>query len=250
VERTFADWVDLKRQFQIWSREYANQRTHGITKRIPHEAFLAEERTTLQPLPSTPFTHFERFERKVQSNCHVFFKNNYYSAPSKLVGQIVTLRTGGNILKISFKGEEVACHLLTTATGTYITCRSHLPTFKCYSQTEYQQKYEAKMADIGEWAHTYFKQILLNQDHYWFRSVRSILGLAQDHGAEAVNLSLKRALTYHVTQTAAIKKIVIDRLYELEPPPKLLARTTAISPQSAILSLDRDLSYYQAILGS
>ncbi|MBU0657185.1 MAG: IS21 family transposase [Gammaproteobacteria bacterium] len=223
VERHFDDFTDLQFQFEAWSINYANKRIHGITRRIPSEVFASEEKQTLQPLPVEMYATFERYERKVQSNCHVFFQNHYYSVPARLVSQMVTVRYGGSLLKVTHRGTEVACHLISSEVGGYTTSRSHLPDFKCYGVTEYQQKYEAKMADIGESAQKYFQEILVNKDSYWFRSVRVILGLAHEYGNEAVNLSLSRALQFRVTDTNAIKRIVTQRLYLLDIAPRLLA---------------------------
>lgn len=243
VERHFNDWVDLQRQFEQWSTTYANQRIHGVIKKVPHDVFINEEKQCLQPLPATAFALFERCERKVQSNCHVFFQNHYYSVPARLVSQMVTLRFNGALLKVIYLGEEVACHLISQEVGTFTTCRSHLPEFKCYSATEYQQKYEARMADLGQSSHTYFKEVLIKHDGYWFRSVRSILGLANEYGSEAVNLSLKRALQFHVTDINIIKRIVTRRLYLLDMAPRLLETN-----QTVLSDNTRDLDYYQKLL--
>lgn len=222
IERRFEDWVDLQNQFERWSTGYANKRIHGVTKKIPAEVFTNEEKQALQPLPVDMYATFERCERKVQTNCHVFFQNHYYSVPARLVSQVVTLRYGGSLLKVIHHGTEVTCHIVSNEVGGYTTLRSHLPDFKCYGVTEYQQKYEAKMADIGESAQEYFQDVLVTKDNYWFRSVRIILGLAHEYGNEAVNLSLARALQFRVTDTNTIKRIITQRLYLLSTAPKLL----------------------------
>lgn len=226
IERHFSDWVDLKNQFEKWSTTYANKRIHGVTKKIPAEVFINEERQTLQPLPTNPYANFERCERRVQSNCHIFFQNHYYSVPARLVSQMVTLRYDSSLLKVIHHGTEVTCHLVSSEVGGYTTLRSHLPDFKCYGVTEYQQKYEAKMADIGESAQKYFQEILVAKDSYWFRSARIILGLAHEYGNEVVNLSLARALRFRVTDTNAIKRIITQHLYLLDTAPRLLESQT------------------------
>lgn len=279
VERHFSDLPDLLDQFERWSNHYANKRIHGITKKIPSEVFLLEEKRALQPLPETPYATYERCERKVAGNCHVFLNNHYYSVPAKLVGQTVTLRYSGSLLKVIAHAEEVCSHPISHEVGTYTTTRSHLPEFKCYGQTEYQQKYEAKMADIGESAHHYFREVLTSRDSYWYRSVRTILGLAHEYGNEAVNLSLERAREYKVIDTKIIKRIVAQQLYLLDNAPRLLSTPKSpaelplppLSPPSTFLnkvlagvmttagssptqrsnnSLERDLNYYQQLLGN
>jgi len=243
VERHFDSWIDLCQQFKQWSIAYANSRIHGITKKVPNEVFITEEKQALQPLPTTAFATFERCERKVQSNCHVFFQNHYYSVPARLVSKMVTLRFNDNLLKITHHGDEVACHLISHEIGTFTTCRPHLPGFKCYGETEYQQKYEAKMVDLGEAAHAYFREVLIKNDSHWFRAIRIILGLANEYGNEVVNSSLARALQYRVTDTATIKRIVTQKLYLLGVAPRLLETNQATPSDES-----RDLEYYQKLL--
>jgi|GEM_PF-188916 len=284
VERSFQDFPDLNTQFISWSNNYANKRIHGITKKVPNEVFINEEQTALHPLPATPYAIYNRLERKVASNCHIFFNNHYYSVPAKLVGSVVTIRYSDAVLKVIADGSEVCCHPISHEIGAYTTVRSHLPEFKHYSQTEYQQRYEDKMADIGEAAHAYFRNILMTRDNYWYRSVRTILGLANEYGNEAVNLSLSRASEYRVTDTKIIRRIVEQQLYLLDNAPKLLAINNAPSPShsqlpivrqstfltrviagvkatispsfppslsspSSNITLERDLTYYQQLLG-
>ena len=256
VEREFTDWTDMVNRLTHWTAEYANRRTHSITRRVPWEVLAAEERAALLPLPQNPFPSFEQAERVVQKNCHLFFKNNYYSVPARLAGKTVTIRFTGGLLRVIDQGEEAACHAVSAAVGQYITCRSHLPGYKCYGVTEYQQKYEAKMANIGEYAHTYFKEILLKRDSYWFKAVRSILGLVNRYGNEAVNLSLQRALHFNVLDISVIARIVEQQLYRLDVAPKLPKLSSAVEPvipqvpSQLPLSEDinRDLSYYQQLL--
>ena len=236
--REFKDDADIKRQLKSWMDNYANVRTHGTTRKIPLEVFKLEEKGKLQPLPREEFAFFNRAERMVAPNCHIHFENNYYSVPSSLVGKEITVRWNDHLLRIIYQGEQVALHCKVTGQGNYVTQRSHLPDYKIYSQTEYQAKYEAKMADIGEHAHEYFNRLLKEKESYWFRSVRMILGLEKQYGVEAVNLSLKRALYYQVTDIVTIKNILEKRLYLLELEP-LLSKTAADA------SMSRSLDYYE-----
>lgn len=255
VERTFTDWQHLTQSLSGWTKDYANQRIHGTTRKIPWTVLCAEERMCLQKFPETAYTTFERGVRTVAKNCHIFFGNNYYSVPSAYVGKEVTIRWSKNVLRVIFQGEEVTSHALVSGTGHYVTRRSHLPEYKCYGQTEHQQKYEAKMADIGEHAHRYFQEVLVKHHAYWFQSVRAIVGLSKQYGNEAVNLSLKRAIRYMVLDIGTIRTILEQKLYELDCSPKLLEPpTTGTIPAgyggNRVVEgeIVRDLSYYQQLL--
>ncbi len=236
--RTFQDSSDMKQQLRNWMDTYANQRIHGTTRKVPFQVFLSEEKEKLQLLPDTSFALFNRGIRIVASNCHIHFANNYYSVPSRLVGKDVTIRWNKHLLRIIAEGEQVALHMISSEVGTYVTNRSHMPSYKVYSATEYQAKFEAKFADMGEDSHAYFQQLLLQKESYWFRIARVILGLREQYGQEAVNASLKRALYYSVLDVGTIRNILEKKLYLVPTEPKLLDRERSES------SLIRDLDYY------
>ena len=99
------------------------------------------------------------------------------------------------------------------------------------------------MAAIGEEAHEYFRFLLQTKESYWFRSVRVILGLTKVYGGEAVNLSLKRAIYYKVTDLTTIKNILEKKLYLVSHEPRLL-RGVVQQGETAQSSLFRDLTYY------
>jgi transposase len=240
--RIFKDGADLKGQLRTWTDTYANKRVHGTTRKIPEEVFWNEEAQCLQPLPDTPFSFFNRSIRTVAQNCHIHFENNYYSVPACLVGKDVAVRFNTSLVRIVLKGEQVALHRRTSGIGNYVTNRCHLPDYKVYSQTEYQKRSEEQMAAVGEYAHEYFRFLLEIKDSYWFRSVRIILGLTKEYGDDAVNLTLKRAIYYKVTDLTTIKNILKKKLYLVAQEPRLLEKQVPISAEQS--ALFRDLTYY------
>lgn len=237
--RAFTDAADLKRQLKGWMDNYANTRIHGTTRKVPREVFAGQEKNALQLLPQEGFAFFNRIVRIVSANCHIHFENNYYSAPGSLIGKEVTVRFNDHLVRIIHQGEQVALHQRVSGSiGNFVTQRSHLPDYKIYSQTEYQAKYEGKMADIGEYAHQYFTMLLEEKESYWFRSVRIILGLEKEYGKEAINLSLKRALFYQAKDITTIKNILKKELYFLDIEPLMIK----VSNED---SMNRPLDYYE-----
>ncbi len=238
--RTFKDGADIKSQLRNWMDNYANQRIHGTTRKVPMQVFLAQEKEKLQALPDEGFSFFNRSIRIVAPNCHIHFENNYYSVPAYLVGKEVTVRWNDSLLRIIYLGEQIALHSRSTGLGNYVTVRNHLPDYKIYSQTEYQAKYEALMASIGEWAHQYFIMLLKEKESYWFRTVRGILGLKEIYGREAVDLSLKRAMYYQAVDIITIRHILEKQLYLLEIEPVM----DKIGDDN---SMSRHLDYYEGV---
>ncbi len=109
--RLFKTLQDFQNQLTHWMNHIANVRTHGTTKRIPKDMFLAEEQSTLQPLPQHPFVLIPTFRRKVKLNCHVQYEEAYCSVPSQYVGQIVDVRLTNHLIEIQDdKGTIIATH--------------------------------------------------------------------------------------------------------------------------------------------
>jgi transposase len=245
--RTFVDAADMRRQLTDWMVNYANRRIHGTTRQIPQEVFENMEKDKLQRLPNHPFAFFNRGVRTVAQNCHIHFENNYYSVPSSLVGKEVTVRWNERLIRIIYQGEQVALHTKINGIGQYQTQRSHLPSFKIYSQTEYQARFEKEFIDMGEEAQMYFNTLLSGKDAYWARTARIILGLRKTYGDMAVNASLKRALYYKAFDVTTIKNILEKRLYEIPFEPKLLDTTNTITTKENS-SFQRELNYYASSL--
>lgn len=238
--RQFINSADMKGQLKDWMENYANKRLHGTTREVPYTKFAQLEKDALQSLPREEFAFFNRCIRTVASNCHIHLENNYYSVPAHLVGKEVTVRWNASLVRIIYAGEQIALHQKATGTGIHVTRRSHLPSYKVYSQTEYQKRLEEQMADIGEEAHEYFCFLLAAKESYWFRSVRAILGFAKEYGNEAVNLTLKRAMYYKVSDLTTIKNILGKKLYLVMEEPRLPTREKSTEQSS----LFRELTYY------
>ena len=236
--RDFVSDRDIATQLKDWMTNYANQRVHGTTRKVPWTQLVEKERACLQPLPEEEFALFERCIRKVGKNCHIHFDNNYYSVPFALVGKEVTVRFTAGVLRIVAEGEQVALHARSTGMGEYVTVPAHLPEHKRYSETDHQVDAEEKMRAIGADAHAYFRMLLQKKPGYWKQTVRGILGLVEKYGAEAVNLSLRRAACHEATEVITIKHIVEQKLYLLPPEPVL----PKVAEENPVMG--RELTYY------
>ena len=114
-----------------------------------------------------------------------------------------------------------------------------MPDYKIYSETEYQERYEKRMAQIGEQAHTFFRVLLDTKCNYWGRVVRGILGMAEEYGEHVVEKSLERAMHFNATNLTTIRNIAEKKLYRQELEPKL----SLVQNEGG--TGNRNLSYYQ-----
>jgi len=244
--RVFDSYADLVQKLNYWRDYTANTRIHGTTRRIPHDVFLVEEKKQLQPLPEIPFVYQPALTRLVKPNCHINVERCYYSVPSKLVGTEVEVRLSGSLVRIVSGNEEVAVHTRNHVPGSYVTNHSHYPGYKIYSQTTYQKKHEDKMLSIGPSAHTLFNRVVKEDPQGWVKTIRNILGMANDFGIEKTEKAIKRALAYGATSGSIIRSICEKQLEDTPIEPALLTVLNPAGgdgkPDSALI---RELSYYQ-----
>ena len=222
--RVFQDINDCNQQLREWTEDVAHQRIHGTTKRQPRELFEQEERGKLQSLSKEDYETSLWLRRKVGSNCHLVFENNFYSVPYAYCGKEVTLQVTESLIKVyerinplsQEEGKLLCTHPCLKGQGKFQTNNAHYPSWKIASRTEYQEKYRKKMASIGPFAERYFGEILKHQEGYWSKVVHGILYLGRKYGNESVNLACKRALYYEAYGYRVIKNILEKRLHHVE----------------------------------
>jgi len=212
--RHFQDEQDVKRRLQIWNQRI-NQRIHGTTRKIPQQVFDKEEKTQLLPLPQEEFTMAKVGTRKVYHDCHIYVDYNYYSVPFTYVGCEVEINLTEKLLKISYQGKEIATHSRLSGRGNFATSNSHYPAYKRYCETEYQEKYQVKMAQIGTYSEQLFFLILKEHPRDWHRPVAGIISLKKQYSNEVIDASCKRALAYGITQYSIIRNICHNGSYLL-----------------------------------
>jgi transposase len=212
--RKFRDSDDLDRQLSNWL-EKANNRVHGTTKKIPKEQFEQKERNILLKLPIQEFNLSKVGTRKVYHDCHVYINHNYYSVPYEHVGKEVDIEIGHHLIKIYLNQQVIAVHAEIKGKGEFSTELSHYPKYKCISETEYQEKYQAKMAEIGQYAEQIFFSVLENNKQTWARPVQGILSLSKKYSSEIINLSCQRALAFGAFEYQLIKNICQNGSYNL-----------------------------------
>jgi len=212
--RKFSNEQEIKERLNRWCNK-VNYRIHGTTRKVPKEVFEKEERIKLIPLPKEEFKLVKVGSRKVYHDCHIYVDYNYYSVPFEYVGKEVEIELAKNLLKVFYQGKEIAVHPRLSGRGKFSTKPSHYPTYKRYSDTEYQEKYQAKMAHIGTYAEQLFFLIIKEHPKDWNRTVQGILSLQKIYPREVIEAACKRALSFGVIRYSVIKNICHNGSYIL-----------------------------------
>lgn len=123
--REFADFEDLQRQAILWRNQFANQRTHGSTRRVPRLHFETDEKPALRALNEAKYDTDEVFTRVVPPDFHIPYDTNRYSVPWSLVGLSITVRVTAMDLKIYYHERFITTHPRSFQKFKIITNEKH-----------------------------------------------------------------------------------------------------------------------------
>ena len=116
-DTVFTDFNELRRAVAARLEEH-NSRPFSKREGTRREVFEEQEGPLLRPLPAVPYEVCEWvYGRKVQKNCHVAYKHNYYSVSHLAVGRTVDLRVTDTTVEVFLAGERLATHPLFPASA-------------------------------------------------------------------------------------------------------------------------------------
>jgi transposase len=247
--RSFRGLGHLNETAAWWLAAVADVRVHRQTQARPVDRH-AEERPHLLPLPARPFDASEVVYRSVDAEGFVVYRQNFYSAPWRLIGQSVAVRVTEDELVIHDRAfVEAARHRLfpRAAAGQRRHCRDHEPPRDPRRRSE---QLAERFAEFGA-AGTRFLEGLLAGSRFGKNQAERVLSLAAAYPRRDVLAALERAVRYGAFSLQAVQRILaargrprapldaladdhrtyLDRLLEGEPTPP------------------RPTSDYQALLG-
>ena len=124
--RRFADLMDLNAQALKWRDDFANNRVHEETGKVPSLVYEHTEKAALNPLPTTDFNTDEvEGGNTVTKQFRVRFDKNVYSVPPGLVSQNVVVRANDEQVRIFLGTKEIAAHWRCWGVGEDIEAPSH-----------------------------------------------------------------------------------------------------------------------------
>lgn len=215
--RTFRDITEANQKLLTWVERIAGTRIHGTTKERPLVRFLEVEKPALTPLPAAPFDMGVWKQAKLHPDCHVVVDGAYYSAPHRLIGQRLWVRTNGCDVLIFHDYERLASHAWGPP-GTRRTIRDHYPPEKVAFLMATPRFCRDQAARIGDATATVIDRLLGERPLDRLRTVQAILRLADKHGPRRLEAACRRALCFDDTGYGTIKRILVRGL-ETDPLP-------------------------------
>ena len=78
---------DIRRHAEAWCRDVAGARTHGTTRKVPREVYLADEKPCMLPAPTEPYDLPHWSTAKVHPDHHLQAQRALYSVPTRFIGK-------------------------------------------------------------------------------------------------------------------------------------------------------------------
>jgi len=201
------DYYRVKDLLRDWQDNVCNRKIHGTTRKVPYEQFLQREKSKLLPLPSERYELYDVLERVVNRYGHITYLYNFYSVPYDYIGQKVSVRSNGKLLRIYNENqEEIAVHTICNLKGEFITNEVHHPKLK-------SSDYELKSIEIGKYTYKFYIRLKEEKPYHYHRVMQGIFSLTRNYGKDIVELACRRATEYNSISYISVKRICELGLY-------------------------------------
>jgi transposase len=182
------------------------------------------DRPALGALPDAAYCYAEWKRARVAPDYHIEVAGHYYSAPSKLIREIVEARITDATVEIFHRGERVASHAVSAVRNRHSTTTEHMPS----AHRRYAEWTPARMmieaAKVGPATVALFEAIMKAKPHpeQGFRSCLGIVGLARSYGIARLEAASRRGNHIGATSYGSIASILkhgLDKAFASEPTP-------------------------------
>lgn len=203
-------WILAKIRNEVFSNlEELNERIHGLVEELNERTFqkldgsrktLFEklDRPALRPLPTEPFQLGEWKSARVHPDGHVSYKERYYSAPSRYVGELLDVWASPSLVEFYADGERVASHARCYAPkGTAVTDEAHLSHAAREAAKWPKERMLSWAKSHGPFVERAADKVMAcyPRPEFGYRAVLGIIRLADQYGSAALDQACERALS-------------------------------------------------------
>lgn len=213
--RQFRDIFEANEKLARWVDQTAGLRDHGTVRWQPLIRFQDIEQAQLVPLPPTAFDLGQWKQVRLHRDCHVIVDGAYYSAPHRLVGQKLWIRTNGREVVIYHDYRRVATHQWAPP-GKRQTLIDHYPPGKAKFLVATPEACRLRAKKIGPQTAAVVGRVLGDRPMDRLRTVQGILRLKDKYGPRRLEQACGRALAFGEMKLVTIKRI-LEKGLEAEP---------------------------------
>jgi transposase len=158
--RRFVSLLDMNRQATQWRDDFANNREHEQTGKVPALVFQHEEQQLLKALSKSPFETDDIHSTGVTKRFRVCFDRNLYSVPPRLLCQTVVIRANDETVSVFLGPKQVAFHLRSWGIGEDIEDPAHRSAALEMKPHAAAGALPSQLVGLGEVGVAYFKVLV------------------------------------------------------------------------------------------
>ena len=182
------------------------------------ELFAAIDRPTLKPLPDEPYAFAVWKRCRVAPDYHVEVDGHWYSAPFRLIKELVDVRVADKTVEIFLKGQRVASHARAPNRRGHTTIAEHMPSAHRRHAAWTPARIVAYAEKIGPSTAALCEAIMIARPHpeQGFRTCLGILALTRIYGQARVDAACRRGVSIKARSVASIRSILkngLDRAF-------------------------------------
>lgn len=195
-----------------WCKNEISHRVCSTTGSKPIDTFLLEEKECLIELTSGIFDMPIWTVCKVQKDHHFVAKGNFYSVPTKYIGEEITIRIGLKTVAAYYKHQIIKIHPRNYDNGKWITDEKDYPKSALYYLENTADKCLNSAKSIGDSTYQIIGKVVDSGSRIGLRKAQAILRLSETYGIDRLEAACLRAVAYDNYAYEAISNILKNKL--------------------------------------
>jgi transposase len=216
--RQFASLTQMQGDALRWAIGVYGQHKHrGLDGATPASVFAAVEADALMPLPPRPFESVIYTIGTLAPDCHIKSGKAFYSAPWRLMGQKLLVRTAGDVVQIFHTDTVVATHVLHLSGRS--TNFEHYPPHKIAHTLRSVTWCRTQAAQIGPGTVAIVAELSTVNAIHRLRAIQGIIRLRDKYGDARLDAACARALAVGDPRYRTVKGILVAGTEHGDDPP-------------------------------
>jgi len=190
--------------------EKLNNRPFKKMEGSRRSVFEIHERSTLNPLPSTPFIVGIWKRARLHIDYHVELDGHFYSAPCTLIGELLEARLTDSTVEIFHQGCRVASYVRSYLKGKHTTLLEHMPRKHQEHVKWTPERLVAWAEKTGMATADVIHNIMKQRQHpqQGFRACLGVLKLSDKYGAVRLEQACLRAASFGAYSCRHVRSIL------------------------------------------
>lgn len=205
LNRAIAKYTTHHNQTRMQQHDYCRE-----------ELFISEEKHTLQELPKDTFEIKYYREHTLGQNNHIYLgeDKHYYSAPYTYIGKRLKVIYTRSMVRIYYKGTQLAVHKRSYVKGKYTTVKEHLCSTHQHYLNRSPEYYKDKAAGLSLNLKR-LVELIFSQNKYpeqLYNTCDGLFNLFRNTDKETFNKACEIAINNEVYSYVFIKNVIENKM--------------------------------------